>query len=233
NIYAGGTFVNSFGNKFVAKYTPEIILPAISISDKSVTEGNNGTTAMKFKVTLSEASSSLVKVNYKTADSTAKATSDYTKTNGKLKFAAGQTSKTITVFINGDTKLEPNEKLKLILSQPSNATIADGLGIGTIRNDDAAAFTIDDTDKKTEAAMASNISIKVSPNPAKNQITVSGLAAGALNYIELTDLNGHSLLKQKVSNAYQTLDVSKYANGTYMLVYFNGNKMQQVKFIKE
>ncbi|MFZ1800972.1 MAG: T9SS type A sorting domain-containing protein [Chitinophagaceae bacterium] len=75
--------------------------------------------------------------------------------------------------------------------------------------------------------------LRISPNPSKNQITISGLSAGAANYIELTDLNGRSLLKQKVANTYQTLDVSKYANGTYILVYFDGNKMQQIKFIKE
>ncbi len=207
--------------------------PTISISNKSVTEGNSGTTAMKFKVTLSAASLSQVEVNYATADSIATATSDYVATSGTLKFNAGQTSKNITVLINGDTQPEKNEKLKLILSAPVNATIADGLGIGTIRNDDAAPFMIDGTAKKTQEIIVNNTSIKVSPNPAKNQITISGLSAGTANYIELTDLNGRSLLKQKVSNTYQTLDISKYANGTYLLVYFDGNKIQQVKFIKE
>jgi hypothetical protein len=75
--------------------------------------------------------------------------------------------------------------------------------------------------------------IHVSPNPVRNQLTVSGLSAGASNYIELTDLNGRSLLKQKVLNAYQTLDVSKYVNGTYILQYSDGNKMQRVKIIIE
>ncbi|MEP6682706.1 MAG: tail fiber domain-containing protein [Parafilimonas sp.] len=75
--------------------------------------------------------------------------------------------------------------------------------------------------------------IHVSPNPVRNQLTVSGLSAGVSNYIELTDLNGRSLLKQKVSDTNETFDVSRYANGTYELLYFDGTKMQQVKFIKQ
>ncbi|MDD1460077.1 hypothetical protein MEO39_08225, partial [Dolichospermum sp. ST_sed2] len=47
-----------------------------------------------------------------------------------------ETSKTITVPIIGDTAVEANETFLVNLSNPTNATIADSQGLGTITNDD-------------------------------------------------------------------------------------------------
>jgi hypothetical protein len=51
-------------------------------------------------------------------------------------FAPGETSATIAVTIVADTVNEPDESLSVVLSNPSNATIADGIGIVTILDDD-------------------------------------------------------------------------------------------------
>ncbi|CAN5133449.1 hypothetical protein BH11BAC6_BH11BAC6_01050 [soil metagenome] len=206
-------------------------LPLISIADKSLTEGNTGTKPAKLKVTLSSASTSTVTVNYTTVDSTATAGTDYVAKTGKLKFNPGQTSKTISILINGDTQVEPTEKIKVLLSVPVNANIADNLGIVTIRNDDAGAIAANNN--TGDAAIKATIALKISPNPAKDQITVSGLSAGAANYIELTDLNGRILLKEKVTGSTTTISIAKYASGIYLLRYFDGSKVQQVKLVKE
>jgi hypothetical protein len=113
--------------------------PTITINDTSVSEGNAGTTSAVFTASLSAASSNTVLVNYASADGTATAYSDYTPVSGTLTFSPGQTSKTISVPIIGDTIVENNETLFLNLSSPSNATIADGQGRATIINDDAVA----------------------------------------------------------------------------------------------
>ena len=55
-----------------------------------------------------------------------------------MTIAAGQTSATFTITINGDTTVEPNENFTVTLSNPTNATIADGTATGTITDDDAA-----------------------------------------------------------------------------------------------
>src|SRR4029450_12610449 len=44
--------------------------------------------------------------------------------------------KPVDVTISGDTKKEADEDFTLDLSTPSNATISDGSGLGTITNDD-------------------------------------------------------------------------------------------------
>lgn len=128
-------------------------LPTLSINDVAVTEGNSGTKTATFTVTLSSASSSSVTVNYATGTtSTNAATSgtDFVAASGSLTFAAGETTKTIAVTINGDTTSEPTETFAINLTTPSGATLADSQGIGTITNDDSepvggatVAFRID------------------------------------------------------------------------------------------
>lgn len=113
--------------------------PQITIDNPTVTEGNAGTSVMTFTVTLSPASLFPVTVNAQTADDTALAASDYVAAAQVLTFAPGQTTRTFSVTIHGDTTVEPNETLSVVLSTPTNASIADNTGVGTITNDDAAA----------------------------------------------------------------------------------------------
>src|SRR6185295_2141357 len=108
----------------------------LGITDVSVTEGNSGTTLANFVVTLAPAATGTVTVNYATANGTATAGSDYVAQSGTLTFTAGQTSKTVSVVVNGDTLAEPNETFVVNLSGASGATIADGQGTATILNDD-------------------------------------------------------------------------------------------------
>ena len=111
----------------------------ISINDVSVVEGNAGTTAMTFNVTLSTPSSQTVTVVFNmVTGGTAIVGSDYTAVNGVVvTFAPGETSKPVTVLVNGDTRFEANETLNVALSNATGATILDGAGVGTILNDDA------------------------------------------------------------------------------------------------
>jgi hypothetical protein len=110
--------------------------PRINISDRTVTEGNTGSTSATFTVTLSVAYDANVTVSYATADATATAGSDYQAASGTLTFAPGETSKTVTVQIIGDRLAEAHETFVLNLSAPTNATVADGQGVGTITDDE-------------------------------------------------------------------------------------------------
>ena len=102
----------------------------------SLTENDSGTVNAIFTVQLSASSSQTITVDFATADGTATAGTDYIATSGTLSFAPGQTTKTIPVAIKGDQLHEGNENFQLILSAPTNATIADGIGVCTILNND-------------------------------------------------------------------------------------------------
>jgi hypothetical protein len=116
--------------------------PSLSVSDSSVTEGNSGTTNMAFTVSLSAASGKTVAVDYTTADGSATAGSDYQGVSGTLTFLPGETSKLVNVAVNGDTQQEQNETFSLNLSNPSNATLANANGTGTILDDDSASTSV-------------------------------------------------------------------------------------------
>ncbi|MFN8090604.1 MAG: Calx-beta domain-containing protein, partial [Mycobacterium sp.] len=112
--------------------------PTISIGSASNAEGNSGTANMAFTVTLSKAATSPVTVNYATSNGTATAGQDYVANTGTITFAAGETSKTINVAINGDATVESDETFTVTLSNPSaGATIKIATATGTITNDDA------------------------------------------------------------------------------------------------
>ncbi len=115
--------------------------PSISIDDLSETEGNSGTKNFTFNVSLSNPSYQTITVDYATADGTAAAASDYTAITGTVTLNPGDTSKPITVSVNGDTTGEFDETFFINLSGPTNATIADSQGQGTILNDDNRAPT--------------------------------------------------------------------------------------------
>jgi probable HAF family extracellular repeat protein len=110
--------------------------PLVTIGDVTVTEGNTGTRAATFTVTLSVTSSQPVTVAYATANGTATAGSDYQATSDTLTIPVGQTSGTITVLVNGDRLPEPNETFSVNLSSATNAIISDGQGTGTITDDE-------------------------------------------------------------------------------------------------
>ncbi|HEV7397330.1 MAG TPA: FG-GAP-like repeat-containing protein [Pyrinomonadaceae bacterium] len=111
------------------------VLPCLSVSDASVTEGDAIVNA-NFTVTLSAPSAETVRVNYTVADGTAKAGNDYTPVSGRLAFAPGELTKTVSVPIIGDLSDEFDETFKILLSNPAAAAIGNGQGTGTIIDND-------------------------------------------------------------------------------------------------
>jgi probable HAF family extracellular repeat protein len=113
--------------------------PRISISDVSKKEGKRGqTTQFIFTVTLSAAYDQPVTMSFKTTDGTAKTSDqDYVAKTGTLTFAPGETTKTITITVNGDSKKESDETFFLdLFGNSSNSLLTKSRGVGTILNDD-------------------------------------------------------------------------------------------------
>ena len=165
--------------------------PSLSINDVTVTEGNSGTTNAVFTVSLSPASGQTVVVNFSTANGSAEAGSDYVANSGIVAFSIGETTKTITVQVNGDTLNELNETFFVNLSDAANATIADGQGVGTIINDDdpLPSISINDVTVTEGNTGMVNAIFTVSLSSASNQTvtvnftTADGTATAGSDYV--------------------------------------------------
>lgn len=129
-----GAFVN--GSQAIGMILNDDPLPTLSISSPSILEGDVGTRALNFILTLDTASNQNVSVNVSTTNGSATAGSDYVAATGSFTFLPGETSKTFPVTINGDTTPEADETFTATLSGVINATVGTGTGTGTILNDD-------------------------------------------------------------------------------------------------
>jgi len=137
NATNGGTILDGQGLGTITNDDATAAVGDISIGDVTITEGNSGTKTATF--TVSRTGTAAFAIDFATADGTAAAGSDYVATAGTLSFAAGQATQTVSVTINGDTSVEPNETFFLNLTNATNGgTILDGQGLGTITNDDTA-----------------------------------------------------------------------------------------------
>ena len=179
-------------------------LPQLSISDVSLTEGNSGYKSFNFSVSLSAVSASSVTVKFATAGITASAGSgDYVGRNSTLTIPAGASSGVITVQVKGDRKVERNETFAVNLFSPTNATIADAQGIGTILNDDGSSVVAEtptdelsfvgapEREGETGAATAGVPTLAFAANPARGPLSAQfTLAEDAEVRITLIDAQG-------------------------------------------
>ncbi|HEY8571475.1 Calx-beta domain-containing protein [Phenylobacterium sp.] len=107
----------------------------------TLNEGNSGSTAFTFTVTRSGPTTGSSTVNWAVSGSgtNAAAAGDFTGGTlpfGSLTFAAGETSKTITVNVAGDTTVEQTEGFTVTLSGASGAVLGTATAAGVITNDD-------------------------------------------------------------------------------------------------
>ncbi|MBK9982117.1 MAG: hypothetical protein IPP15_06770 [Saprospiraceae bacterium] len=88
----------------------------ITITSPSIVEGDAGTQNLVFNINMSAISDANVIFNFATANGTATAGSDYVANSGTITLTPGQTTATVTVVINGDCTIEPNEVFTVVLS---------------------------------------------------------------------------------------------------------------------
>ncbi|WP_434222511.1 Calx-beta domain-containing protein [Limnospira platensis CENA597] len=203
SIYVGGiTSVNldgqtNSGDEWNALISKLIVdededLPQITIRDTQLKEGDTGRTNARFVVTLDNPSPERVVVNYDTADGTATAGEDYRRTTGRLIFRPGQTRQVINVPVFGDTKVEPDETFRVILSRPQNAELGRRQATGTILNDDFPQISIRDTQIKEGDRDRTNARFVVTldnPSPERvvvNYDTADGTATAGEDYRRTT-----------------------------------------------
>lgn len=117
--------------------------PGLAVNDVTIQEGDSSARTAVFSVTLSHRTAATVSVDLQSVDGTARSGvfpfrgADYRRVGpGTLTFGIGETSKTVEVAVFGDASKERDETFTIELSNPTNAFIVDGVGQGTIRDDD-------------------------------------------------------------------------------------------------
>ncbi|HUR78622.1 MAG TPA: Calx-beta domain-containing protein, partial [Acidimicrobiales bacterium] len=121
-----------------------------------------------FTITLTPASNKRVVVDYATEDRSATDGEDYEGESGSgdpeadppndgngLNFLPGETTKTVDVYVIGDTNAEPDERFAFNLSNPVNATLGDAQAFGLITNDDGGSFPTVSVSNAPDAAESS------------------------------------------------------------------------------
>ena len=197
---------------------PAPVAGSVVISDAAFAEGNSGSKVMTFTLTRS-AGTAAFDVNYATADGTATvADGDYIAGNGAIHFNAGETQKTISITVNGDTKVEADEVFNIVLSGANNgAVIADATGIGTITTDDFAVAN------RAPTVTGTNVSVA-----AKGAIAVSSIFVGH-------DLDGDATITKYSfwdggsAGGYFTVNGVAQASGQWITV--NAADLATVKYV--
>ena len=168
--------------------------PDFSITDVSQPEGTGTGQSVIFTVSLSAPSGLPATVTYTTVDGSATAGSDYTATAGILIFSPGETSKTVTVVVNGDALLENDEAFYVDLSAPSQASIVKSRGVVTLVNDDTApAISVGDTSitetTGTSTQMTFNVVLSV-PSGLTTKVNYATAAGTSVSPGDFTTASG-------------------------------------------
>ncbi len=157
-------------------------VPELTIGDVTANESDQ---LMWFTVTLSPASDRAVSVDYRTRESTpvsARKNDDFLQIDfGDVTFSPGETSKRFWVYMFDDNHDEGSETFEVVLSRPTGgARIADGVGVGTIVNDDPmpAAFLARFGRTVAEQALGGIKDRMAAPRTPGLQATVAGTAVG-------------------------------------------------------
>ncbi|GAB3841305.1 endonuclease [Hymenobacter jeollabukensis] len=202
----------------VAKAWGFVVGPTVTFASAtgSIVEGNAGTSIYTATLSLSAAQTSAVtvQVSVDAANSTATNPSDYTFTTQTVTFAAGQTSQTVTVTINGDTQPEANETVRLVLG-----TTSSGVSVGSPNAHDLT-ITNDDGQPPLVSFATATGSI-VEGNAGTSTYTVNVVLSGAAPTAAFT-------LPITVDAAGTTADASDYTLGTTSLSFATGVTSQAV-----
>lgn len=168
-------------------------LRTVSITGAEVTEGDDGTVNLDFKVKLSGTTSQRVEVTAVTQDGSAVSSSDYQFKSVPIVWApntpAAELEKTFRVLVNGDILDEPQETFTVKLESPQNATIVTAQATGTIKdNDNRSGLSISDAsvNEPSSGGATLTFTVKLSPVSARavrvNWTTANGTASAGSDY---------------------------------------------------
>ena len=203
--------------------------PTLTIADVAIAEGNGGPVTAIFTVTLLPTNpSQTVTVAYATANLTATlADNDYVAASGTLTFPPSTATRTISVTVNGDTKVEPTEMFVVNLSGATNAIIGDQQAIGSIVADDGVTGSPAVTVTTTTVQRGALIEFSVSGGPANvlDWVTLAPAAAADSGYVDWSYLSGTRVAPVTGLSSASLRFTAPSTPGTYNIRFFADNRL--------
>lgn len=206
------------------------VLPSVSLSDVSISEGDSGTKQANFAASLSQVYGGPVSFDIYTDAGTAAPGVDYASNAAVgLTIPAGQTSANFPVTINGDVKVEDNETLTVNLANVAGATVARGQARGRIVNDDLAEVSIADATLAEGNTGLSTASFRIFlshplPNPVMFDVTTSNGSATAGSDYQARAVQGKYLDAGRSSQVFEVAingDATVEANESFTVTISN------------
>jgi hypothetical protein len=184
---------------------------------------NEGSNNLQVAVTRNGDLSASSTVSYTTGGGTATAGADYTATAGTLTFAAGESSKTITIPILNDNVFEGTESFDFTLSNPTGGTnvnlVYPNTTTVTIADNDGQPFVLGANISVSEPAFVGTttalFNVRLS-NPTTQSVTVNyttanGTATAGVDYIATSGTLTFAPLETTKTVAVQILPDDNYA----------------------
>jgi hypothetical protein len=124
-------------------FSPLVAAQNIAIDNAVATEGNDGSLAISFPLTITPASAAAITLTVNTANGTATAGSDYSAiAGGTFNIPAGTTNIDLNVTVLNDLIVEADETFTVTISNASSGTIVTSQALGTIVDNDTAVLNL-------------------------------------------------------------------------------------------
>lgn len=178
----------------VEELEPRTLPSAIGItaSEAARLEGNAGTTPFSFTFIRSGDVSGASSVDYAVSGTANAADFGGTLPSGTVNFAAGETSRTLTITVSGDATDEANESFTVTISNPVNTTITTATAIGTILDDDGPVRTVTSTANSGAGSLREVIA--AAPDTARIQFNLPANSTITLTSGEIAIPAGRNLI---------------------------------------
>jgi hypothetical protein len=114
--------------------------------------------------------------------------------SGTVAFATGESSKVISVYVNGDTEIENDEGFNVIIYSATGATISTPTATGTIRSDDLPSISLSLGQASVAEDGSNNLAYIFSrTGPTNSPLTINYIVRGTTDSSDYTGVPAGSI----------------------------------------
>lgn len=216
---SGSATVNMVDGTAVGTITDNDAAPKISAIGGKVVEGNSGQSLVHYTIKLDRPSDNTVTVDFSINGGTAQPGSDYDPIAPmKVTFLPGQTEVLVSLKVNGDTDIEPDETIVGVLANPTNATLAEidpikPANVATIQNDEIFAtisngHIAENSDSTAHGKLTINLSSASTETVKVSFVIADGTAIKGTDF-DFVDGAQYTVVDNVITVAFAPGDTSK------------------------